>query len=147
MMEQTVARTTMNFRLKMGGWRTYAGPEFLNCFGSARPVIHCFTTRPFVLNKKGEADVRVWLVGTSVPQLIGADTRMAFIRKIYKENNRLIRSFTYQGEKLRVFYTRTSAVKAFDKLVATRKEENAQASQELSDALANGDYHTASDYI
>ena len=136
----------MNFRLKNRGWRTYAGPEYLNCFGSVRPVIHCFTTRPFILNKKGDKDVRVWFVGNSIPQLIDDETRIAFIRKICKEKNRLIRSFTYQGEKLRVYYTRTPAVKAFDRLVAIRNEENAQARKELSEALAKGDYYTAVDY-
>jgi hypothetical protein len=139
---------TMNFRLKNRGWRTYAGPEFLNCFGSARPIIHCFTVLPSTLGRKGDKkDARVWFVGTSVPQLIDDDTRITFIRKIYKAKNRLIRSFTYHGEKLQVFYTRTSAVKAFDRLVATRKEENAQARKELGEALAKGDYHTASDYV
>jgi hypothetical protein len=100
------------------------------------------------LGRKGDKkDARVWFVGTSVPQLIDDDTRITFIRKIYKAKNRLIRSFTYHGEKLQVFYTRTSAVKAFDRLVATRKEENAQARKELGEALAKGDYHTASDYV
>jgi len=136
----------MNFRLKNREWRTYAGPEYLNCFGSVRPVIHCFMVFPSTLGKKGHNDVRVWFVGTSVPQLIDDDTRITFIRKIYKEKNRLIQSFTYRGEKLKVFYTRTSAVKAFEKLVAARKEENAQARKELSEAVAKGDYLTASDY-
>ena len=137
----------MNFRLKNRGWRTYAGPEYLNCFGSVRPVIHCFTVFPSTLGKKGDKDVRVWFVGNSIPQLIDDETRITFIRKIYKAKNRLIRSFTYHGEKLQVFYTRTSAVKAFDRLVATRNEENAQARKELSEALAKGDYATASDYV
>ena len=138
---------TMNFRLKNRGWRTYAGPEYLNCLGSVRPVIHCFTVFPSTLGKKGDRDVRVWFVGTSIPQLIDDETRIVFIRKIYKAKNRLIRSFTYRGEKLKVFYTRTSAVKAFARLVDTRKEENAQARKELGEALAKGDYHTASDYV
>ena len=139
--------TTMNFRLKNRGWRTYAGPEYLNCFGSVRPVIHCFTVFPSTLGKKGDKDVRVWFVGNIIPQLIDDDIRITFIRKIYKAKNRLIRSFTYHGEKLQVFYTRTSAVKAFDRLVAIRNEENAQARKELSEALAKGDYATASDYV
>ena len=140
----------MNFRLKNGAWKTYAGPEYLNCFGSARPVIHCFKTRAFVLNKTGK-DVRIWFVGTSIPQLIDGDTRMEFYKKngafSTRGKNRLIRSFTYQGEKLKVCYTRTPAVKAFDRLVAIRNEENAQARQELGEALAKGDYATASDYL
>ena len=138
----------MNFRLKNGAWRTYAGPEFLNCFGSIRPLIHCFTTRPFVLNKgHGNKDVRIWLVGNSIPQLIDSETRIAFIKKIYAANNRLIRSFDYDSEKFKVYYTRTSAVKAFDRLVAIRNQENAEAKRELSEALARGDYHTASEYV
>jgi len=137
---------TMNFRLKNRGWRTYAGPEYLNCFGSVRPVIHCFTVFPSTLGKKGDRDVRVWFVGNSIPQLIDDETRITFIRKIYKAKNRLIRSFTYQGEKLKVYYTRTPAVKAFDRLVAIRNEENAQARKELSEALAKGDHYTAMDY-
>ena len=137
----------MNFRLKNGAWRTYAGPEFLNCFGSIRPVIHCFTTRPFVLNKgHGDKDVRVWFVGNSIPQLIDGDAHRAFIKKIYAENNRLIRSFTYHSEKFKVYYTRASAVKAFEQLVARRNKENAESKKELSEALARGDYLTASDY-
>ena len=146
---------TMRFRLKKGFTHlglsfTYAGPECLNCFGGVRPVIHCFKTRAFVLNKTGK-DVRIWFVGMSIPQLIDGDTRMEFYKKngafSTRGKNRLIRSFTSQGEKLQVFYTRTSAVKAFDKLVAARKEENAQARKELGEALAKGDYATASDYI
>jgi hypothetical protein len=141
----------MNFRLKKGFTRTYAGPEFLNCFGSARPIIHCFKTRPFVVNKTGK-DVRIWFVGIGIPQLIDTDTRTAFYKKNgawgqRHKKNRLIQSFTYQGEKLRVFYTRTPAVKAFDRLVAIRNEENAQARKELGEALAKGDYATASDYV
>jgi hypothetical protein len=140
----------MNFRLKKGFTRTYAGPEYLNCFGSARPIIHCFKTRAFVLNKTGK-DVRIWFVGTSIPQLIDGDTRMEFYKKngafSTRGKNRLIRSFTSQGEKLQVFYTRTSAVRAFDRLVAARKEENAQARKELGEAVSKGDYATASAYI
>jgi hypothetical protein len=141
----------MNFRLKKGFTLTYAGPEYLNCFGSARPIIHCFKTRAFVLNKTGK-DVRIWFVGTSIPQLIDGDTRMEFYKKngafSTRGKNRLIRSFTsHTGEKLQVFYTRTSAVRAFDRLVAARKEENAQARKELGEALAKGDYATASAYI
>jgi hypothetical protein len=141
----------MNFRLKKGFTLTYAGPEYLNCFGSARPIIHCFKTRAFVLNKTGK-DVRIWFVGTSIPQLIDGDTRMEFYKKngafSTRGKNRLIRSFTsHTGEKLQVFYTRTSAVRAFDRLVAARKEENAQARKELGEAVSKGDYATASAYI
>jgi hypothetical protein len=137
----------MNFRLKNRGWRTYAGPEFLNCFGSARPIVHCFTVFPSTLGKKGDKDVRIWLVGNSIPQLIDSETRIAFIKKIYAANNRLIRSFNHHGEKFKVYYTRTSAVKAFDRLVAIRNQENAEAKRELSEAVARGDYHTASEYV
>ena len=141
----------MNFRLKKGFTRTYAGPEYLNCFGSARPIIHCFKTRAFVLNKTGK-DVRIWFVGIGIPQLIDTDTRTEFYKKngafSTRGKNRLIRSFTsHTGEKLQVFYTRTSAVRAFDRLVAARKEENAQARKELSEAVSKGDYATASAYI
>lgn len=137
----------MNFRLKKGAWKTYAGPEFLNCFGSLRPVIHCFKTRPFIFNKgHGENDVRVWFVGNSIPQLIDGDTHRAFIKQVYAENNRRIRSFTYLGEKFKVYYTRASAVKAFERLVAQRNNENAASKRELGEALAKGDYLTASYY-
>tara|TARA_R110000737_G_scaffold152154_1_gene181404 strand:- start:33 stop:509 length:477 start_codon:yes stop_codon:yes gene_type:complete len=139
---------TMNFRLKNRGWRTYAGPEYLNCYGSARPIIHCFKVLPTTLGKESDKkDQRVWFVGTSIPQLIDDVTRITFIRKLYREKHRLIRSFTYHGEKLQVFYTCTSAVKAFEKLVTARKEENAQARKELSEAVSKGDYATASAYI
>ena len=138
----------MNFRLKNGAWRTYAGPEYLNCYGSVRPVIHCFTTRPFVLKKgHGKKDIRVWLVGNSIPQLIDSETRMAFIKKIYAEKNRMIRSFNYHSEKLKVFYTRNSAVKAFEKLVAVRNNENLEAKRELNTAIEKGDIVTASQYL
>ena len=142
--------TPLSFRLRKGYTRTYAGPEYLNCFGGIRPVIHCFNTRAFVLNKTGK-DVKVWFVGSSIPQLIDDETRKAFYQKngawgSTRGKNRLIRSFTFQGEKLRVFYTRAPAVKAFQQLVAIRREENAQARKALSEALATGDYATAADY-
>ena len=140
--------TRLNFRLKNGAWRTYAGPEYLNCFGSVRPVIHCFTTRPFVLNKgHGNKDMRIWFVGNSIPQLIDGEMHRAFVKKIYAAGNRLIQSFTHQNEKFKVYYTRASAVKAFDRLVASRNEENAQARNELRGALAAGDFYTASEYV
>ena len=99
-------------------------------------------------------------MGISIPELIDGDTRMEFYKKngawgSYKKNGarvstrgktRLIRSFTFQGEKLQVFYTRAPAVRAFEKLVDARKKENAQARKELSEAVAKGDYATASDY-
>jgi len=138
---------TMDFRLKNRRWRTYTGPEYSNCFGSLRPIIHCFTVFPKTLGKEGDNDVRVWFVGNSIPQLIDDETRIAFIRQIYKAKNRLIQSFTYQGEKLKVYYTRTSAVRAFERLVAKRKEENTRAEREYREALARGDHATAADYV
>tara|TARA_Y100000310_G_scaffold55680_1_gene51060 strand:- start:2777 stop:3253 length:477 start_codon:yes stop_codon:yes gene_type:complete len=145
--QPAVASTEMSFRLKNRGWRTYAGPEYLNCVGSMRPIIHCFTVRRRTLGKKGDQDARVWFVAVTIPQLIDDETRIAFIRKIYAAKNRLIRSFNYRGEKLKVFYTRASAVRAFSKLVDARNQENAAAKRELSEAVARGDYATASDYI
>ena len=136
----------MNFRIKDSGWKTYTGPDYLNCIGSFRPFIHCFKVRPATLNKRGDKRMRVWFVGNSIPQLIDDQARITFIREIYKGKNRLIQSFTYQGDKIKVFYTRASAVKAFDELVTERRRENAQARQELSDALAKGDHLTASYY-
>ncbi len=138
----------MNFRLKNGQWRTYAGPDSLNCINSFRPVIHCFTTRPFVLKKgRGKKDIRIWLVGNSIPQLIDSETRMAFIKKIYAEKNRMIRSFNYHSERFQVFYTRSSAVKAFEKLVALRNNENLEARGELTTAIEKGDIVTARQYL
>ena len=138
----------MNFRLKNGQWRTYAGPDSPNCINSFRPVIHCFTTRPFVLKKgHGKKDIRIWLVGNSIPQLIDSEARMAFIKKIYAEKNRMIRSFNYHSERFQVFYTRSSAVKAFEKLVSLRNKENLAATRELTTAIEKGDIVTARQYL
>jgi hypothetical protein len=56
---------TLNFRIPAKKVVTYAGPEFLGCCGSARPVISCFKRPGWLVGKSSAAEVRVWQVSTA----------------------------------------------------------------------------------
>ena len=118
---------TLNFRIPAKKVVTYAGPEFLGCFGSARPVISCFKRPGWLVGNNSAADVRVWFVAMTVPEMLDSDTRQTYDKILFKTGYRKLRSFGTGNDKVRVFYSRKSAVDAFYKLVDTRKAENATA--------------------
>ena len=116
----------MNFRIPKNKTIAYAGPEYPGCFGSCRPVIACFKRPGWLIGstKHRNADVRVWFVAMTIPELLmDSDTRRTYDNVLFKTGYRKLRSFGKGNDKVRVFYTRASAVAAFDKLVAERKAE------------------------
>ena len=125
---------TLNFRVPKNKVVTYAGPEFYGCYGSARPLISCFKRPGWLIGhgsgKYRNADVRVWFVAMTVPAMLESDARRTYDNVLFKTGYRKLRSFGKGHDKVRVFYTRASAVAAFEKLVAERKAENKVARAE-----------------
>ena len=127
---------TLNFRIPQNKVVTYAGPEFLGCFGSARPVISCFKRPGWLVGKNSAANVRVWFVAMTVPEMLDSDTRQTYDKILFKTGYRKLRSFGKGHDTVRVFYSRKSAVDAFTALVETRKAENVTARAERDAARA-----------
>ena len=125
----------LNFRIPKNKVVTYAGPEFLGCFGSARPVISCFKRPGWLVGKNSAANVRVWFVAMTVPEMLDSDTRQTYDKILFKTGYRKLRSFGKGHDKVRVFYSRKAAVDAFTALVETRKAENASARAERTAAI------------
>ena len=125
----------LNFRIPKNKVVTYAGPEFLGCFGSARPVISCFKRPGWLVGKNSAANVRVWFVAMTVPEMLDSDTRQTYDMILFKTGYRKLRSFGKGHDKVRVFYSRKAAVDAFTALVETRKAENASARAERTAAI------------
>ena len=124
----------LNFRIPKNKVVGYAGPEYAGCFGSVRPVISCFKCPGWLVGNRTAADVRVWFVAMTVPEAL-ADARRAFSRTLLRTGYRKMRSVGTGNEKVRVFYSRKSAVDAFTALVETRKAENASARAERTAAI------------
>jgi hypothetical protein len=80
-----------------------------------------------LVGNNSAADVRVWFVAMTVPEMLDSDTRQTYDKILFKTGYRKLRSFGTGNDKVRVFYSRKSAVDAFYKLVDTRKAENATA--------------------
>jgi hypothetical protein len=126
----------MNFRLTRNATRTYVGPEFFDCHGSARPVLHAFKVRASTVGNTGTSDATVFFVGTTIPERMDSEMRIAFVREIYRRGNRKIRTFGQRAgfdKEVTVYYSRKAAVDAFDKLVSVRRAENKVAKREPSE--------------
>ena len=125
----------LNFRIPKNKVVGYAGPEYAGCFGSVRPVISCFKCPGWLVGNRTAADVRVWFVAMTVPEAL-ADARRAFSRTLLRTGYRKMRSVGTGNEKVRVFYSRKSAVDAFTAIVDQRKAENAAARDAITAARA-----------
>ena len=109
----------LNFRIPKNKVVTYVGPEFLGCFGSDRPVISCFKRPGWLVGKNSAANVRVWFVAMTVPEMLDSDTRQTYNNILFKTGYRKLRSFGKGHDTVRVFYSRKAAVDAFTALVET----------------------------
>ena len=134
-MNKTQKPAALNFRIPKNQVVGYAGPEYVGCFGSARPVISCFKCPGWLVGDRTAADVRVWFVAMTIPEAL-ADARRAFSRTLLRTGYRKMRRVGKGNEKVRVYYSRKSAVDAFTALVDQRKAENAAARDAITAARA-----------
>ena len=121
--------------------RTFYGPDFYNCHGGLRPALFHFYCDAL--------DCNVFMVGNGIGTFddsLHGDFIEASLGKGGKW--RKVRSVKLGLIDLtcKVYYTRKSAVAAFAKLIDDRNAENAQARKAHADAVAAGDYATASEY-
>jgi hypothetical protein len=135
-MNKTQKPAALNFRIAKNKIVTYAGPEYAGCFGSARPVISCFKRPGWLVGNRTATDIRVWFVAMTVPETLDSDARQTFDRTLFRTGYRKMRSFGKANDKIRVFYSRKSAVDAFTALVDQRKAENAAARDAITAARA-----------
>lgn len=109
-------------------------------------MLHAFKVRASTVARTGTKDVTVFFVGMTIPELMDSEMRMQFVKDIYRSGNRKIRTFGKRAgfdKEVRVYYSRSSAVAAFDELVRVRRAQNEVARNEpselsvLMDSLSN----------
>ena len=148
-MKKATTLSKMNFRIGSQGTKTYTGPEFYQCAGSTVPVIHCykFSANYFDCKAPTMKDIRVWFVFSGFDSDASSKMRMSYFEAISEWVSRnqsakkraKIRSFIFKDAKVKVYYTRKSAVDAFATLVNDRRAENEEARNDHRKALETGD--------
>ena len=102
---------------------THFGPEFHGCSNGKKPMLHGFCTA---------VSGSVFFVGLMGNWGLEEQMRLKFyeIAEPIGKKAKKIRSLDYLGHKVRVFYTRKSAVMAYAKLIDERIETNRQVQKE-----------------